>query len=113
MSIAPDGSYQYDVSVRLTDMKVPSTGRLVAWVTTTEVDEVHRLGALDRDLTARGQVAWNKFLVVITLEPADDAEAASWSGPIVMRGMSRSGMMHTMAGHGPFQQENCARYGYN
>jgi hypothetical protein len=30
-----------------------------------------------------------------------------------MRGMSRSGMMHTMAGHGPFQQENCARYGYN
>ena len=35
-----------------------------------------------------------------------------WTGPIVIRGMSRSGMMHTMAGHGPFEEENCAAYGY-
>lgn len=25
--------------------------------------------------------------------------------------MSRSGMMHTMAGHGPFEEDNCAAYG--
>jgi len=27
--------------------------------------------------------------------------------------VSRSGLMHTMAGHGAFQQENCAAYGYS
>jgi len=26
--------------------------------------------------------------------------------------MSRSGMMHTMVGHGALVQENCAAYGY-
>ncbi|MDE2875730.1 MAG: hypothetical protein OXU69_07275 [Gemmatimonadota bacterium] len=31
---------------------------------------------------------------------------------VVIRGMSRSGMTHTMAGHGPFEEENCAAYGY-
>ncbi|MGD2070011.1 MAG: hypothetical protein PVI57_15165, partial [Gemmatimonadota bacterium] len=59
-----------------------------------------------------GRVEWNKFLVVITLETVDDPSADAWSGPIALRGMSRSGKMHTMAGHGPFQQENCAAFGY-
>ena len=42
----------------------------------------------------------------------DDPGAERWSGPIVFRGMSRSGMMHTMVGHGALQKENCAAYGY-
>jgi hypothetical protein len=29
-----------------------------------------------------------------------------------MRGMSRSGRMHTLAGHGPFEAEPCAKYGF-
>ncbi|HZD06335.1 MAG TPA: hypothetical protein VE173_15600, partial [Longimicrobiales bacterium] len=61
----------------------------------------------------RGRSSWNKFLVVVTLEPTDGSDASTWSGPIVLRGMSRSGAMHTMAGHGPFQQEKCAAYGYD
>jgi len=112
VALAPDGSYLYDVDVRLTDMKTPAAGVLVAWVTTTEVDRTRRLGALDDHMSVEGQVSWNKFLVVVTLEPTDDPAAETWSGPIALRGMSRSGMMHTMAGHGPFQQELCAKYGY-
>ena len=53
-----------------------------------------------------------EILVVITLEAGDDPSAQRWSGPIAFRGMSRSGLMHTMAGHGALQQENCAAYGY-
>ena len=112
IALAPDGSYLYDVDLRLTDMKAPASGVLVAWVTTTQVDEVRRLGALDAGMSVRGQVSWTKFLVVVTLEPTDDPAATTWTGPIALRGMSRSGMMHTMAGHGPFQQELCAKYGY-
>jgi hypothetical protein len=112
VALAPDGSYLYDVTLQLTDMPRPTSGVLVAWVTTTQVDQVVRLGALDDRMQVGGQVSWNKFLVVVTLESSDDASAAMWNGPIALRGMSRSGMMHTMAGHGPFQQELCAKYGY-
>jgi hypothetical protein len=112
VALAPDGSYLYDVDLQLTNMKAPPAGVLVAWVTTTQVDEVRRLGALDGHMSVRGQVSWNKFLVVVTLEETDDPTTTTWSGPIALRGMSRSGMMHTMAGHGPFQQELCAKYGY-
>jgi hypothetical protein len=113
VALAPDGSYLYDVGIELSHLKRPGSGTLVAWATTTQVDQIRRLGALDDAFRGHGQVSWNKFLLVVTLEESDDPEAETWSGPIVMRGMSRSGMMHTMAGHGPFQQENCARYGYN
>ena len=112
VALSPDGSYEYDLHVSLGRMRVPRQGRLVAWVTTREVDEIVRVGALDDDLQADGSVAWNKFLVVVTLEPTDDPEATIWTGPIVFRGSSRSGMMHTMVGHGALQQENCAAYGY-
>ena len=57
-------------------------------------------------------MSWNKFIVLITLESSDDPAQRMWAGPIVFRGMSRSGMMHTMVGHGPLVQENCAAYGY-
>ncbi len=112
VAVSADGSYEYDIEIRLERMKAPNKGILVAWVTTTDIDQVARIGALDERLMTRGSVSWNKFLVVITLEPADDPSAATWTGPIVFRGMSRSGMMHTMVGHGVLQQENCAAYGY-
>jgi len=112
VALSPDGSYRYDVDLRLTGMSRPQAGTLVAWITTPQVDRVRRLGAFDAGLGVGGEVSWNKFLVVVTLEADDDPDAQTWSGPIVLRGMSRSGAMHTMAGHGPFQQELCAKYGY-
>lgn len=112
VTLAEDGSYRQAVTVTLRRMQAPRTGVLVAWVATTELDEVTRLGTLGPDLTATGVVDWNKFIVVISHEVEDDPEQARWAGSIALRGMSRSGMMHTMAGHGAFQQENCAAYGY-
>lgn len=112
IQLSPDGSYTYDLHVSLDRMRVPRQGQLVAWVTTAEIDHIERMGALDEHLQTSGRVDWNKYIVVITLEPSDDPDQDVWTGPIVMRGMSRSGMMHTMVGHGALQQENCAAYGY-
>lgn len=112
VSLGPDGSYVNDLIISIDRMKAPRTGRLVAWVTTPEIDQVRRLGALDENLRGSGTVGWNKFIVVVTLEADDDPAQQAWRGPIVFRGMSRSGMMHTMVGHGALQQENCAAYGY-
>ena len=112
VALAPDGSYVYDIQVSLERMKAPRQGHLVAWVTTPDLDAVQRLGTLDQNFRTAGTVTWNKFLVVVTWEAEDDPEADAWSGPVAFRGMSRSGMMHTMVGHGALQQENCAAYGY-
>ena len=112
VSLSADGNYHYDVHVSLERMRPPRRGVLVAWVTTPDLGDVRRLGPLDQTLQITGTTSWNKFLVVITLEETDDPSAKRWAGPIAFRGMSRSGMMHTMAGHGPFQEENCAAYGY-
>ena len=139
VSIGADGSYVQDVHVRLDRLRAPAAGQeWVAWVTTTELDHIERLGALDAGGRVSGPVSWNKFLVVVTLEPAQppadgieprtaaarrapanqgaDSSAAydfAWRGPVAFRGMSRSGKMHTMVGHGPLQDENCAAYGFS
>lgn len=112
VSLTTDGSYQYDLHLSIERMRAPREGVLVAWVTTPELDRVERIGPLDANLRAAGTVTWNKFIVAVTLETGDDPNQDRWAGPIVFRGMSRSGKMHTMAGHGPFEQENCAAFGY-
>ena len=112
VALAIDGSYRYDFTVRFERLAPARTGTYVVWTTTPELDQVALAGELSDPAGFRGQVAWNKFLVVVTLEPAFDPAATKWSGPVVMRGMSRSGMMHTMAGHGAFEEEKCAAYGY-
>lgn len=112
LSLAPDAMYVHDLTVQLQDVRPPRSGAYVAWVTTTTLDRVRMLGAFGDDMRVQGSVPWNKYLVVISRETEVDPEAARWSGPVVMRGMSRSGRMHTMAGHGPFQAEPCNKYGY-
>ncbi len=112
VALGPDGSYHYDFSVRFERLGPARDGAYVVWTATPELDRITLAGELADPAGFTGQVAWNKFLVVVTLEPAFDPEAAMWTGPVVIRGMSRSGMMHTMAGHGPFEVKNCAAYGY-
>ncbi len=112
VALATDGSYRYDFTVRFQHLAPARTGTYVVWTTTPELDEVALAGELSEVTSFKGQVEWNKFLVVVTLEPAFDPDATMWSGPVVIRGMSRSGMMHTMAGHGAFEEEKCAAYGY-
>jgi len=112
ISITKDGSYLHHLDIRLENVKNIASGSFVAWVTTPSLDEVQRLGTLEDDYIVSGTVSWNKYLVVITLEESESVNGKSWKGPIAFRGISRSGLMHTMAGHGPFEQEPCAKYGY-
>jgi len=111
VALAPTGEYLHDLDIRVEGLKALGSGAYVAWATDTDISSIVRLGELDENLRVRGQVRWNKFLVVITREPAGEP-SDTWQGPIIMRGMSRSGRMHTMAGHGPFQAEPCAKYGF-
>jgi len=113
VALSADGSYRQVVTFRPEGLRAPGSGGYVAWVTTQDLSIVRRLGRLEPDGNLTASVDWNKFLVVVTLESnPDDDSATAWSGPIVLRGASRSGRMHTLAGHGAFQAEPCIKYGY-
>ena len=113
VNLTPDGDYLQDVAISVTGLKPPATGSYVAWVTTPGLDRITRLGVLGADGKVRGQVEFNKFLLVVSHEEDDGSSSKRWKGPIALRGMSRSGAMHTSAGHGPFVVENCTGYGFN
>lgn len=112
VALSPAGTYRQALSVRVDGLPTADDGEYVLWVTTPQLDEIRRVGPVEMAGTVEARVDWNKFLVVVTLEPEPASGAETWEGPVVLRGMSRSGRMHTMAGHGPFQAEPCAQYGY-
>ena len=110
IAVSATGHYRYDVELVVDNLRPPESGRYVAWLSTPDLKNVVRLGPLTERV--RGQTDWNKFLVIVTLEDPAPPDQPRWQGPVVMRGLSRSGLMHTMAGHGPYEQEPCAVYGY-
>ena len=112
VAVAAGGSYRHDLDIRVTGLRPRRDGVYVAWTASSDLQDVERLGVLDDTGGLEATVGWNKFLVIVSFERSADALPDRWQGPIVMRGMSRSGLMHTMAGHGAYQAEACAKYGY-
>ncbi len=105
VAVTPDGHHRYDAAVAITGLGARAE-TLVVWAATPELDRVQKLGVLAADGTLSGaRITFNKFLVFVTAEPNPDVER--WTGPILLRGISPSGRLHTMAGHGPFQGESC------
>jgi hypothetical protein len=113
VNLTPNGDYMRDVDISVKGLKPAASGRYVAWATTPSLANTTRLGVVGEDGAVHGEIAFNKFLLVISLEEDDGSSSKRWTGPIVLRGMSRSGAMHTSAGHGPFVVENCTGYGFN
>ncbi len=112
IAVGSGGHYRYDLSGRIRGLKPPKSGVYVVWLSKPNLDEVRQVGMLDDAMSFEAEVEWQKFLVIVTLEDSFDPEQPRWQGPVALRGLSRSGRMHTMAGHGPFQAEPCAFYGY-
>jgi len=112
IAVGSGGHYRYDLKGRIDGLKPPRSGVYVVWLSTPNLDQVRMIGKLDNLRSFEAQVDWQKFLVIVTLEESFDPNQTRWKGPVALRGLSRSGRMHTMAGHGPFQAEPCAFFGY-
>ena len=100
------GHQAYRITVQIDQLRKRPGASYVAWVATPELDQYHRLGAIGDSNTLEGAVGWNQFLVFVSEESDPDIE--KWDGPIMLTGLSPSGRMHTMAGHGPFDDVSCA-----
>jgi len=112
VALSETGTYVVNLDLAMSNVTLDEGMSLAAWVTTPQIDQTEAIGIFDDAFQIQGSTEWNKFLVVITLEPKGKPLGPTWTGPIVARGMSRSGLMHTMAGHGPFETEPCAVYGF-
>ena len=114
VAVSVDGRYVYDVHLAVDGLRGPPNVEYTVWVAPPNLSPIVRLGVLNEEFEINGQVDLNKFIMFVTAEqpgswdPANaDRPGNAWSGPILMQGISRSGMMHAASGHGPFEVENC------
>jgi hypothetical protein len=100
MPVTRDGHIGYDVSVAVQGLPTPDTFNgattYVAWATVPDLSLAVSLGTLAPDGTTRGQVAWNKFIVLVT---AERAAGTKWAGPILLKGSSPSTWMQRFQAH--------------
>ncbi len=103
MSLTPDGHVRYDVHVSVAGLPpdaasaYPGTRAYVAWATVPDLSLVQRLGVVGSADSVVGEVDWNKFIVLVTPEPAHAGDR--WTGPILLRGASPSTWMQRFQSH--------------
>jgi hypothetical protein len=114
IAVSVDGRYVYDVHLAVDGLRGPPNVEYTVWVAPPNLSPIVRLGVLDQDFELRGQVDLNKFIMFVTAEQPGSWDPENvkkpgnaWKGPILMQGISRSGLMHSASGHGPFEVENC------
>lgn len=110
VTVDVEGRQAYDVTVAVERMRKREGATYVVWAATPELERHARLGVLGPENRVTAPVSWNKFMVFVSEEADPDVER--WEGPIMLTGLSPSGRMHTMAGHGPFEDVNCADFGW-
>lgn len=117
VSVAPDGTVTYEVTIETRDLPAAAPGEAyVAWITSPDLARIRRVGTLGPDGSLRDAQAGAAFLVIISREPmgapcvpgtAGDASggtaAARWRGPIVLRGSSPGSRIGPLFGHSIFQ----------
>jgi hypothetical protein len=100
MPVTRDGHIVYDVAVKVEGLPSPDAFNgattYVAWATVPDLSRATSLGPLAADGTTHGQVAWNKFIVLVT---AERTAGARWSGPILLKGSSPSTWMQRFQAH--------------
>ena len=103
--ISKEGRYIYDMHVEVRGIPSRIEGSLVVWIATPNLDQVEKIGTMASDGTAVGRVDLSKFMVFVTREI--DVSLDRWAGPILLQGISRSGMMQSMEGHSTVDYGPC------
>ncbi|HMB92132.1 MAG TPA: multicopper oxidase family protein [Rhodothermales bacterium] len=95
VAVTPDGHLRYDLTFAIEGLPDPATlgpyTAFVAWVTTPVLDPVVKLGTVGNGQFALGEVAFNKFLILVTAEASP--EVTTRTGKLVLRARSPSSLM--------------------
>ena len=105
VAVTPEGHHEYALTAWIEGLPdVTSLGpynAYVAWATTPVFDQLIQLGEVSNGANPLGNVALNKFLIMISAEAS--ADVADRNGRLVLRGRSPSSLMeaHDMLAQAP------------
>ena len=105
VAVTADGRLVYELDIAVDGLgdaaQLGAYTTFVAWVATPNVDQIVKLGAVrsGQRLVARADL--NKFIIMVTAEPS--AAVAKRSGPVILRGISPSGLLQSFRGHALFE----------
>ena len=105
VAVTRDGHHRYMLDLWVEGLPEPAElgpySSYVVWVTTPFLDPFNKLGVLEDGRLLAGEVAFNKFLIIVTAEAS--SEVTERAGKIVMRGSSPSNKMeaHDLAQTAP------------
>ncbi len=89
VAVSRDGHQRYELVAHVEGLPAAPQGSVyMAWVMPLDLDPVVRLGRIGNGTTHLGEVALNKFMVLVSLE--DSPLATERAGPLVLRGRSPS-----------------------
>jgi len=95
VAVTSDGIHRYSIRVRIDGLPDPASlgpyTTYVAWTADPLFAHVENLGAVKNGEQLLGEVALNKFLLIITAEPSADVEERG--GRLVLRGQSPSNLL--------------------
>ncbi len=95
VTVTPQGHHRQQLKAWISGLPELSTlgpyRAYIAWATPLELDPVIKLGVVSDGENELGEVAFNKFMVLITAEPS--LEVDQRSGPLILRGRSPSSRM--------------------
>jgi hypothetical protein len=107
MAVTADGRLVYDLALEARGLADPGVhaGAMayVAWVATSGLEQVDRIGTLGPDGRVTGRTALNKFIVLVTAERSRAPERRT--GPVIMRGVSPSSLLQSFRGHAFFERD--------
>ena len=97
ISVAPNGSHRYRVTLEVEGLPAPSSlgeyATYVAWATTPILRPMTKLGEVRNGETTLGEVDFNKFVIFISAERSPDLPERT--GRLVMRGTSPSSRLQS------------------
>ena len=95
VTVTPEGQHRHDLTAWIAGLPDPASlgpfTTYIAWATPLALDPVIKLGEVQNGETDLGEVAFNKYLVLVTAEAS--AEVTERTGPLVVRGRSPSSRM--------------------
>jgi len=95
VTVTPEGRHRHALTAWIAGLPDPASlgpyTVYVAWATPLGLDPVIKLGEVRDGQTELGEVAFNKYLVLVTAE--ESADVTERTGPLVIRGRSPSSRM--------------------
>src|SRR5690349_19278784 len=90
--VTVDGHYRYASRIKLRGLpRAPAGASYVAWAASPTMDVIQRLGPVTNGVNRAGEIALDRFLVLISAEASPVSAAPR--GPVLLRGESPSNRM--------------------